>query len=56
MIQETTYYDSDLVPGTCSCCSENTRIVRGHTMCPDCIEEIKFIDSTMGKTPDDDDE
>jgi len=48
MIEETTYYQSELETGKCTSCSEQTNeILIDDGRCIDCIEEEKFYEETM---------
>lgn len=49
MKTETTYQETELDRGKCTCCGEvNDTIVIDDGRCVDCIEEEKFFDTTMG--------
>lgn len=52
MKTETTYVESDLEKGKCSCCGEKSaEILIDDGRCIDCIEEEKFFEKTMKNAP-----
>lgn len=54
MITETTYFPFELEHGVCtSCGKESDEILISDGRCVDCIEEEKFIKSTMERSEDD---
>ncbi len=51
---ETIYHETDLKEGRCRCCGERTQVVIKDNRCPECIEELKFIELTMTNLDEDD--